>query len=68
MRVEDGRVCSEFSRGTGIGSPDISRDISGAVTTLQAEYVDGKVHGHYVCYGRAGDVRGEEDYLRGKWH
>ena len=29
-----------------------------------AEYVDGKWHGHEVLYGRAGDVRGEADWLR----
>ena len=30
------------------------------------EFVDGKLHGHFVSYDSAGNVQGEGDFLLGK--
>ena len=37
----------------------------GAAGYCISEYVDGKEHGHFVWYVSAGNVLGEDDYLRG---
>ena len=43
----------------------VRREWDGVAVYFIEEYVDGKLHGHRVWYGPAGNVLLEEDWLRG---
>ena len=51
------------------GAPQgfVRREWDGGAWYYIVEFVDGKEHGHVVSYGSAGNVRWEEDWLRGVW-